>query len=189
MILALVYLAALLTVPLARGRLSALGELRLRRPGLAVAAIAVQVAVISLLPGGSHFLHVALHLGSYALLGGFAWSNRRLPGVPVIALGGLLNFTAIAANGGVMPTDPDAAASLAHTAAAGDFANSAALAHPKLSFLGDIIATPASWPVHNVYSIGDVVIVLGVLVLLHVGSRSRLVPRRLAAGRVRAVSG
>jgi hypothetical protein len=32
--------------------------------------------------------------------------------------------------------------------------------------------------VHNIYSVGDCVFVLGVLVLLHVACRSRLVPRR-----------
>jgi hypothetical protein len=184
MILGLVYLAALLSVPLARGRLTALADLRLRRPGLAVAAIVLQVAIVSLLPGGSHALHVAVHVASYVLLGGFAWSNRRLAGVPIVALGGALNFIAIAANGGVMPADPDAIASLAHATPHGDFANSAAVAHPKLLFLGDTLATPASWPVHNVYSCGDVVMVVGVLVLLHFACGSRLVPRRRQLGAV-----
>jgi Family of unknown function (DUF5317) len=179
MILALVYVAVLASVPLAGGKLSALADLPLRRPWLAAAAIVIQVVVISLLPGGSHTLHAGLHVASYGLLGAFAWANRRLTGVPVVALGGLLNFIAIAANGGVMPTDPKVAASLAHTTARGDFANSAVQAHPKLLFLGDIMATPASWPVHNIYSIGDVLIVLGVAVLLHVACGSRLGRLRL----------
>jgi hypothetical protein len=174
MILALVYVVVLLSVPLAGGKLSTLADLPLRRSWLAAAAIVVQVGVISLLPCGSHALHAGLHLASYGLLGAFAWSNRRLTGVPVVALGGLLNFVAIAANGGVMPTDPDAVASLAHTTAQGDFANSAVQAHPHLLFLGDILATPASWPVHNIYSVGDVVIVVGVAVLVHVACGSRL---------------
>lgn len=179
MILALVYLAALASVPLAGGRLSRLGELRLRRPWLALAGIAVQVVIVSLVPGGPAGLHEGLHLASYGLLGAFAWANRRIPGVAVIAFGGLLNLTAIAANGGVMPADPDAIASLAHTTRQGDFANSAALAHPRLLFLGDVLATPASWPVHNVYSAGDLIIVLGAFLLVHVACGSRLAPRRL----------
>ena len=76
----------------------------------------------------------------------------QLAGVPIIALGGLSNFIAIIANGGVMPAEPSAIASLAHTTAQGDFANSQVLEHPKLQFLGDVFATPASWPLHNVYS-------------------------------------
>ena len=174
MILGLVYVAVLASVLLAGGKLSSLADIRLRRSWLALAAIVVQVGVISLLPGGFHTLHAGLHLLSYGLLGAFAWSNRRLAGVPVIAFGGLLNFIAIAANRGVMPTDPHAAASLAHATRAGDFANSAVLAHPRLWFLGDVVGTPASWPIHNVFSIGDLVIVLGVAVLVHVACASRL---------------
>jgi hypothetical protein len=116
-------------------------------------------------------------MASYALLGAFAWSNRRIPGVAVIMLGGLLNFVAIAANGGVMPADPALAQHVAREAGEG-FVNSGAVQHPHLLFLGDIFATPSSWPLYNVYSVGDLVIVTGVLVLLHGVSRSRLVPRR-----------
>jgi hypothetical protein len=177
-IIALVYLLVLASVPLARGRLSALAELPLKMPGLAFAAIGIQVVVISLLPGGVHWIHTAFHVFSYLLLGAFAWVNRRIAGVPIIAVGGLSNFAAIIANGGVMPADKHAIASLAHKTAKGDFANSQVLAHPKLQFLGDVFATPASWPLHNVFSIGDMVLVLGVAVLVHVSCGSRLVPRR-----------
>lgn len=181
MIFALVYLAVLLTVPLARGRVTALADVPLRRPGLAFTAILIQVLVISVLPGGSKGLHEGLHMLSYGLLGAFAFANRRIAGVPVIALGGLLNFIAIAANGGVMPADPETIASFSHRVAEGDFANSQVLAHPRLQFLGDVFAIPASWPLHNVFSIGDIVLVLGVAMLVHVACGSRLVPGRLAA--------
>jgi hypothetical protein len=178
MIIGLVYLAVLASVPLARGRITALADLPLRRPGLALAAIGIQVVVISLLPGGDHTFHTTLHIGSYLLLGAFAWSNRRITGIPIIALGGLSNFVAIVANGGVMPADAKAISSLAHKTAEGDFANSQVLDHPRLQFLGDVFATPASWPVHNVFSIGDLLLFVGVAVLVHVACGSRLVPRR-----------
>jgi hypothetical protein len=177
MILGLVFLACLLTVPLARGRLTALADLQLRRPWLAIAGIGVQIVIISLLPSGTAGVHEAVHMGSYVLLGAFAWSNRRVPGVPLIMLGGLLNFVAIAANGGVMPADPELALHVAREAGEG-FVNSGAIEHPHLLFLGDVFATPESWPLYNVYSVGDITIVLGVLVLLHGVCRSRLVPRR-----------
>jgi hypothetical protein len=53
---------------------------------------------------------------------------------------------------------------------------------PHLLFLGDVFAVPASWPVTNVYSVGDVLIVAGAFVLLHVACGSRIAPvvRRLA---------
>ena len=99
--------------------------------------------------------------------------------MPIIAFGGLLNFIAITANGGVMPADPDAIASLARQLPEGEFANSQVLPDAKLQFLGDIFATPASWPLHNVFSIGDGILLVGVTVLVHVACGSRLVPRRL----------
>jgi hypothetical protein len=188
MMIGLFYLAMLASVPLAGGRLSALADVRLRRSGLAVAAILMQIVIISLLPAGSHGLHSGVHIASYVLLGAFAWCNRRLAGVPILTVGGLLNFIAITANGGVMPASRKALASLPQVAAKGDFANSQVLAHPRLQFLGDVFASPSSWPVHNVFSIGDFVLFAGVGVLLHVTCASRLVPRRFAAARVPAAA-
>jgi len=178
MLLGLAYLLVLLSVPLARGRLSALADVELRKSWLALAAIALQVVIISVIPGLLGPLGEPLHMVSYVLLGAFAWLNRGIVGLPVIALGGLLNFVCITVNGGVMPSDPDAMASIGRAAAAGEFENSAPVAHPKLAFLGDTIATPASWPVHNIYSIGDLLILAGAFVLVHVACGSRLVPRR-----------
>src|SRR3954465_15862194 len=177
MIIGLAYLLVLLSVPLLRGRLSALADVPLRRPELAIAAIITQIVVISLLPSGNHTLHTTAHLASYGLLGLFALTNRRIAGVPVIALGGLSNFVAIAANGGVMPTRAGAADSGGHKAAAGEFINSRVLEHPKLQFLGDVFATPASWPLHNVFSIGDAILLVGVSILVHAACHSKLPPR------------
>jgi hypothetical protein len=183
MFLGVVFLLCLASVPLARGRLSALGELRLRMPGLAVAGILTQVLIISIAPEGLGGIQAGVHLLSYALLGACAWMNRRIPGVGFVALGGLLNVIAIAANGGVMPADP---ALVVHAAQHGGegFVNSGVVEHPRLRFLGDILATPRSWPIANVYSVGDLVILLGVVVLLHRVSGSRLLawwpPRRVA---------
>jgi len=173
MLLGVIFIVLLLTVPLARGRLSRLGDLQIRMPGLAVAGILSQVLIVSVLPTGLAGLHQAVHLLSYALLGACAWLNRRIPGVPLIAVGGLLNAIAIVANGGVMPLDP---ALVVHSSQEGgrEFVNSGVVAHPRLLFLGDIFATPRDWPLANVYSVGDFTILLGVAVLLHRVSGSRL---------------
>jgi hypothetical protein len=173
MLLGLVFIVCLASVPLAHGRLSALGDLRLRLPGLAFAGIALQVLIISLVPGGPAGLHEVLHLVSYALLGGCAWASRRIPGVPLIVLGGLLNVIAITANGGVMPADPALVVNAAQHGGEA-FVNSGVVENPRLQFLGDVIATPRSWPMANVYSVGDLLILLGVFVLLHRVSGSRL---------------
>jgi hypothetical protein len=179
MFLGVVFILCVLSVPLLGGRLTALGELRLRHGWLALAGIGLQVLIISVVPNGPAGMHEAVHLASYGLFGAFAWINRRVPGVPLVAAGGLLNFVAIAANGGVMPADPDLALHVAREASG--FVNSGALESPRLFWLGDVFATPGWLPLYNVYSAGDAVIVLGVLVLLHGISGSRLVPRRFAA--------
>ena len=178
MILGIAYLLCLLSVPLARGRLSALADVELRKAWLAGAAIAIQIGIVSIFPGSLGVLGEPLHILSYLLLGAFAWFNRRIVGLPIVALGGALNFLCITVNGGVMPADPDALEYIGRSPASDEFINSTALADPKLAFLGDIIPTPASWPVSNVYSVGDLLILTGAFVLLHVACGSRLVPRR-----------
>ena len=185
--LALALIVCLITVPLAGGRLSALADVQLRRPWLAAAGIALQVVVLAIAPGAVGELGAPLHGASYALLGAFAWSNRRLAGVPLIAFGGALNALVIVVNGGVMPADPDAIARAGRTVReGGEFSNSAPATDPTLGFLGDVIATPAWWPMPNVYSAGDVLLVLGALWFLHAACGSRLVPssarRALASG-------
>jgi hypothetical protein len=185
MLLGVIFIAILVTVPLARGRLSAIGELQLRMPGLAVAGILAQVLIVSIVPEGLGAAAHWLHLLSYALLGACAWLNRRIPGVPLITLGGLLNVIAITANGGVMPLDPALVVHVSQEGGQG-FVNSGVVDHPRLLFLGDIFATPREWPMANVYSIGDFTILLGVVVLLHRVSGSRLLAWWPPRGRVAA---
>src|SRR4051794_23645958 len=108
MFLGVLFVLAVASVPLAGGRLGALADLRLRGVWAIAAALAIQILIITLLPGGDPALHKAIHLSTYVMAAGFAWLNRRVPGVAAAALGGGLNFAAIAANGGVMPAAPGA---------------------------------------------------------------------------------
>ena len=80
-----------------------------------------------------------------------------------------------------MPADADALAAAGVHQEAGDFANSTAVAHPHLAFLGDVFAVPASWPVSNVFSVGDVMLVVAALLALHCLCGSRLALVRFAA--------
>jgi hypothetical protein len=104
----------------------------------------------------------AVHYGSYALTVLFIVLNRHIPGALLIATGTAANLIAIAANGGSMPADMDAweRAGL-KPIPPGVFENSSALSNPRLGFLGDIFAVPEAWPLSNVFSIGDVLIVVG----------------------------
>ena len=78
-----------------------------------------------------------------------------------------------------MPADPALIVEAAQRGGEG-FVNSGVVDSPRLLWLGDIIATPRSWPMANVYSVGDGIILLGVVVLLHRVSGSRLLRWRPA---------
>lgn len=174
----LVVLAGLcvITVPLTGGRLRRLAELRLRWLWMAPAALALQVLIVTIAPGGNAAAHAVIHVGTYLLIGVFLWANRRTVGAQIIGLGALTNTTAISANGGVMPASITAE-HLAGLIERGGFNNSAALAHPHLIWLGDVIPIPG--PLPNVLSIGDCIIFAGMLVLLHRTCRTPGPPQRL----------
>jgi hypothetical protein len=177
----LILVLCLASVPLAGGSLGRLGDLRLRVPWLALTGIGLQVLVISIAPRGLAGLHEVVHMASYGFLGAFGWVNRRVPGVPIVLAGGALNVLVIALNGGVMPADPDTIASAAEHPEAGAFLNSVPVDDARLGFLGDVLATPASLPLHNVYSPGDVIAVIGLLVLVHVQCRRNKSARHLCS--------
>src|SRR5262245_50021991 len=128
MFLGLILLICIATVPLLGGRLGALAELNPRAGWLPMAAIAIQIVIISIIPGAPEGVLKAAHLLSYGFLAAFVFVNRRLPGMALIALGGGSNLLAIAANDGVMPTDPSVAAAAAVQKTDGQFLNSAPVA-------------------------------------------------------------
>ena len=180
MLIGLVFLACVATVPLAGGRIAALSELRFRAPAMLVAAILGQILIVSIVPQGSATFHNAVHIASYLVVAGFVVVNRRIPWVWLVALGGGLNFTAIAANGGVMPAAPRALEKAGFALDPAGFTNSGAVSHPHLQFLGDVFWVPSSFPVSNVFSLGDVLILLGALLAMHCICASRLALRRFA---------
>jgi hypothetical protein len=168
------FLLAVLTVPLAGGRLARLAEHRFRRPWALAAALAVQILVISVIPDGNGTLLAAGHLASYAFAIVFLVANRSIPGLWVIGLGTGMNLATIAANGGVMPATRSALVAAGQLYQGGDFVNSGVLEDPKLLLLGDVFALPQPWPLANVFSAGDVCIVVGAALVLHQLCRSRL---------------
>src|SRR5919108_3876001 len=179
MTLALAFLLLLLTVPAAGGRLSALEEVRLRWVWLVALAFAIQVLIVTVAPEGDETLHRVVHLLTYALAGACVVRNLDLRFVWVVALGGLLNFIAIAANGGVMPASRGALDSAGLEVESGSFANSDFVSDAHVWWLGDVFAIPPGWPGANVFSVGDALMLLGALLVLHAATGSRL----FAAGR------
>jgi MFS family permease len=176
-VLLLAFLAlATAAVPLARGRLGRIEHLRFRHAWAIALALLVQVLIISVLPGPADVLHATLHVCSYGLGAWWLFENRRIPGIWLMAVGAAMNITAIVANGGVMPAAPSALTAAGLPITVSTFKNSTALAAPRLPFLGDIFAVPASWPLHNVFSIGDVALALGAAMTIHAVCGSRLIP-------------
>jgi hypothetical protein len=91
--------------------------------------------------------------------------NVTTPGMAIVALGALSNLVAIGANGGLMPASAGALA-LAGFSGPGDHTNSVVLEAPAFEPLTDIYALPAWLPLANVFSVGDVLIGLGIAVAI-----------------------
>lgn len=141
---------------------------RWRWKSLIWVALIVQSVVLNVtLPGA---LAPATHVLTYVAALGFAWVNRRAAGVWIVAAGAFVNGITIALNGGTLPASASAAEA-AGIEQGSDFANSAVLDSPVLPWLGDIFAWPAPMPLANTFSVGDILIVLGVFVAAWSGTR------------------
>jgi hypothetical protein len=138
-----------------------LAHVSFRSAWLSVAALGIQVVLFSRL--GAHVPHEAaraLHLGSYALLLAFGVRNLRMHAFLPAAAGLALNALAIAANNGIMPLSRNAAATLdLHP---GVHAN-VSTAADHLTMLGDVFVLPSEFPFANVFSVGDLLIGIGVI--------------------------
>ncbi len=150
-------------------RIRRLGAVRFTGAQLVWVAATIQVLIFAVLPRQLPASAIEIgHYASYALCIGFIVVNRQLPGAWLIAIGTGSNLLAIAANRGTMPADVSAWLGAGKPIPAeGHFGNSEPLTNPHLGFLGDVFAIPAGWPLSNVFSIGDVVIVIGATYLAH----------------------
>ena len=155
---------------------------RLRAPWAVVTALGLQLVLFSRL--GEHVPELArkpAHLTSYVLLVVFAIANRHVRALVPVLLGMLLNLLAIGANGGHMPLSRGAAAAAGlDLGAATNVSESAG----RLTFLGDVFALPARLPVANAFSVGDILIGLGMVAFIVVVSVSDGENTPLSVGRL-----
>lgn len=159
------------------GRLEGLATLRLSWAPVAVIALLVQVLLFSSPLGDAvGAAGPAIYVASTAAVLAVVIRNSRLAGLAIVALGAVSNLAAIVANGGYMPADPGALA-LAGLDPSRGYNNSIITANPALGPLTDLFALPAAVPMANVFSIGDVLIGLGIACTIALGMRRRGDPR------------
>jgi Family of unknown function (DUF5317)/Major Facilitator Superfamily len=158
-----VFLGVVLALVLG-GRPSRLLDLELRRAWAVWLALSVQMVLFTPLGDGlPPEAFSPLHVATYALLLFFAAANvQNLALLPLVA-GMLANATAIVANGGKMPVQPEAWEAAGFT---GEGGPNVRLGAERLGFLGDIFALPPGLPFTNVFSVGDLLIGLGAVVLI-----------------------
>jgi hypothetical protein len=155
------------------GRLDRLADMRFEWAWLAVGGLLVQVLLFSPLLSDriGADLGAAVYVASTAVvLAAVARNIRRLPALGLVAIGAVANLAAVIANGGVMPTTASALATAGLSPPDG-FSNSAVVADPRLAPLTDIFALPAAVPLANVFSIGDVLIGVGIALVIAFGMR------------------
>jgi hypothetical protein len=156
---------------LAGGRLEQLGALRLRWAPLALIGLAIQVLIFSEPLGGLvGDAGPAVYVASNAIVLIAVLRNVAIPGVALIAIGAACNLAAIVANGGWMPADASAIASVGGLPAGAS--NSIVVADPALGPLTDLFALPAALPLANVFSVGDVLIGAGIAVTIALAMRT-----------------
>ncbi len=154
-----------------QGRLSNLRLIRLRFLGLVVGALIIQLLIFPLFSSKALLPYATepLHFLSYGLLFLFILLNARCFPLLVAGIGAALNVLVIGVNGGYMPSLPEALRLAGEEAIAerliqeGVVGNVIRMAPgvTRLNLLGDRLYLPAWLPGATAFSIGDVIIALG----------------------------
>jgi hypothetical protein len=154
------------------GRLEGLAALRFQWAWLAIVGLLVQAALFSPLVGDltAGGVGEVLYVASTAAVLLAVLRNIGIAGLVLVALGAVSNLAAVVANGGIMPTTLGALET-AGLAPRPGFSNSAVVDDPALAPLTDVYALPAWVPFANVFSVGDVLIGLGIVVVIAFGMR------------------
>lgn len=131
--------------------------------------VAYLVPTRSLLPDWVASITLVVSLSLFLT---FAWLNRSLPGFPILLTGLVSNLIVIIANGGWMPISPQTASHLIgiKTLQAFDlgsrFGQKDILLLPQathLEFLSDRFLLPAWSPYQVAFSLGDILISIGII--------------------------
>jgi hypothetical protein len=170
-------LLALLLVPLTKGSFHRLGRLHFRWLWVLLVALIVQfvLELVEFPKDRIGDVGLALLLCTYAMILVFCYLNRQVKGMALVTVGIVLNVLVIAVNAG-MPTKDDVFVRNGHEL---HVPIERTVKHrpeeqsDRLGFLGDKISLPGE--TNTDYSIGDVIICLGIIDVCWEASR---VPRR-----------
>ena len=153
------------------GKPAGLARLEFRWPWLLMAGLFVQVVLFTdFVAARIGDAGPAIYVASTAAVFAGVLRNVRIPGMALVALGAASNLVAIVANGGYMPAGAGAMAALGKTDPT-IYSNSTVVARPALEPLTDVFALPAWIPFANIFSVGDLVIGLGVVVVIAASMR------------------
>jgi len=166
---------------LRKGSLKNLAQLKFHGTWLILAALFIQLLIFPLGPReplvrfGTEYLHIL----SYLLLLAFVFLNMRYWQMTLMGLGLFSNFLVIFANGGYMPATEAALRGagldkVADQVVAGSASGNIILMSEKtkLNFLGDIMYMPSWVPLANTFSVGDLLLGLGIILFLQQMARA-----------------
>ena len=162
------------------GRLSCLARLRFRHRWLILLSLMIQLAIFPLI-GSRPLLPYAtafFHLLSYGLIFLFLVLNYRSFPLIAVGIGAASNLIVIAVNGGYMPSSllalsrAGAEKMVAHLMEADTYGNVIRMSEQtRLNALGDLLYLPKGIPLATAFSVGDLMIGLGLLWLVVWGMR------------------
>jgi uncharacterized protein DUF5317 len=154
------------------GRLEGLSRLQVRWAWVFILGLAVQLVLFSdAVASWIGDLGPPIYVASTFMVAVAIARNWRIRGLPIVLAGAASNLAAIVANGGYMPASAEALASLGYEVKDG-YSNSSFVANAQLPWLTDIFALPRWLPAANVFSIGDVLIGVGIVVVIAIAMRS-----------------
>jgi len=173
--LILVVIVAVAIALMRGGRIGNLSNLPLRKIGWFILAFLMQI-LLRLLSGRGVLIvkyGPLIHIISYVFIIIGLWYNWKIREIKIIDVGILLNLIVIVANGGRMPvlinTPNLKSISLSELAALANGRNPIHSLYNKstrLGFLSDIFSLPAFFPYPVIFSIGDLILSVGVFILI-----------------------
>jgi MFS family permease len=161
-----------------------LALVRLRASWIVFVALAFQLMLFTPASGVLHLpvSETTTHIVTYGALLGFVAANLEQPGFAIAFLGCNFNAMVIFVNGGHMPVSLASWTATGRSAAEltrdGVYNNVVLAHHANLGWLGDVFPLPRMVPLTNSLSIGDLLIVLGVVIFAFRASLPAVTSRR-----------